>query len=193
MEYFDSDYNTRRKMEMEYHNGYRRNLSTRDINSSGNKATMSDRVKMDTYFMNMANTAETCLRDDNCRRYLSNSMTDQAKKKSELKNKINMESSYNRYTGNANKPPAHNDVHYSRMYGTKNVAPNYKVDKNNDVAPNFRRGSQSVRGVDSERNKTQVTDEPSSTERKVGIVPPELKNLQIKGGANLSGSNPQIR
>ena len=187
MEYFDSDYNTRREMEQNYHNGLRHHLLGKDIDSSGNKATQTDRVKMDTYFMNMANTAETCLRDDNCRQYLTNTMTNQARKKSLLKQSINNDSSYSRYLGNYLKAPS--DVHYKRMYGPQSVPANFKVDKRKDVAPNQRFGSLSVRDpvpqsvrdpLPQSVNKeiTEVNTHPST-------VPLQLRNMKIVGGINI--------
>jgi hypothetical protein len=171
MNYFDSDYNTRRKMETEY------KINVRNIDNSVNKATQEDRVKMDTYFLNMTSTTETCLRDENCRKYIKDTMTNQSNKKTKLKTNIINNSSYNRYSGNKINPNINSDklVHYSRMYGIGNVAPNYKVEVDNDVAPNF---------------KVNTSNKPSLY--RDGNYP-ELPSLKIKHGVNISGPNPRIR
>ncbi len=220
MEHFKSDINSRREMEIKYYKGLNKRMNTSDINSSTNKATMTDRVKMDTYFMNMANTAKDCLSDDNCRRYLSDTMTDQRKKKKQLKDNIYENMNYSRYSSNQ-APNPDKIVHYSRMYGPGNVASNFVVDSSNDVAPNFRKGNQPSGGTQSSGGVTQsrgggtqsrgggTQSRGGGTQSRGGVtqsrggvtqsddqiysIPDELKNLNITGGVNISGRNPQIR
>lgn len=182
MEHFKSDINSRREMEIKYYRGLNKRIETSEINSSASQATMTDRVKMDTYFMNMANTAKNCLRDDNCRRYLSDTMTDQRNKKKKLKDSIHENMHYSRYSS-MQPPKSDKVVHYSRMYGPGNVASNFVVDSSKDVAPNFRGGGG---GRPSDGGVSQSGD-------KIHSIPDELKNLNITGGVNISGINPQIR
>jgi len=205
MNYFDSDYNTRRKMETEY------KINVRNIDNSVNKATQEDRVKMDTYFLNMTNTTETCLRDENCRKYIKDTMTNQSNKKTNLKTNIINNSSYNRYSGNKINPNINSDklVHYSRMYGIGNVAPNYKVDVDNDVAPNFKVDVDNKFGANlkvnrsnkpslySDGNYSELPNLKVNRSNKPSLYSDgnysELPNLKVKHGVNISGPNPRIR